>query len=73
MTVDTKEDTEELNFDLMASCTDLPRFLAAAQRTDLPYLVIASEAVRAWEQREPELWARFSKWLNAQGKSIVEI
>ena len=66
-------DTDELNFDLMASHTDLPRFLAAARRTDLPYLVVASEAVRAWERREPDLWARFSTWLAAQGKSIIEV
>ena len=66
-------DTEELSFDLMASRTDLPRYLAAAQRTDLPYRVIASEAVRAWERREPDLWARFSSWLTAHGKRVVEI
>jgi len=66
-------DTEQLHFDLMASRTDLPRFLEAARRTDLPYLVVASEAVRAWEEREPDLWARFSSWLTEQGKSIVEV
>lgn len=66
-------DTEELTYDLMASRTDLRRFLEAARRTDLPYLVVAAEAVRAWERREPDLWARFSDWLSAQGKGIVEI
>jgi len=65
--------TEELEFDLMSSQTDLARYLEAARRSDLPFLVVASEAVRAWERREPDIWARFSCWLTAQGKEIVEV
>lgn len=66
-------DSDELTLDLTASRTDLARFVEAAKRTDLPYLVIAAAAVRAWERREPDSWARFSAWLAAQGKSVVEI
>ena len=66
-------DTDELELDLASSHTDLARYLQAARRTDLPYLVVAAQAVRAWEQREPDVWARFSEWLAAHGKEIVEI
>jgi len=65
--------TEELEHDLVSSRTDLARYLEAARRTDLPYLVVNAEAVRAWERREPDIWARFSDWLVAHGKEIVEI
>ena len=66
-------ETEELEYDLMASRTDLARYLGAARRTDLPYLVVTAEAVRAWKLREPNLFARFSLWLARHGKQLVEV
>ena len=66
-------ETEELEYDLMASRTDLARYLDAARRTDLPYLVVTAEAVRAWKLREPKLFARFSLWLARHGKQLVEV
>jgi hypothetical protein len=65
--------TEELEYDLMASPTDLARYYEAARRTDLPYLVVTAEAVQAWKVREPKLFARFTQWLAAQGKTLVEV
>jgi hypothetical protein len=66
-------ETEALVYDLMASRTDLARYLDAARRTDLPYLVVTAEAVRAWKLREPKLFARFSLWLAGHGKQLVEV
>jgi hypothetical protein len=63
----------ELEYDLLASRTDLARYLDAARRTDLPYLVVTAEAVRAWKLREPKLFARFSLWLARHGKQLVEV
>jgi len=65
--------TQELETDLLASQTDLSRYVEAALRTDRPYLVVASASVRAWERREPETWAKVSDWLAARGKTLVEI
>ena len=66
-------ETEELEYALLASRTDLARYLDAARRTDLPYLVVTAEAVRAWKLREPALFARFSLWLAGHGKQLVEV
>ena len=65
--------TEDLVQDLIGSRTDLARYVAAASRTDLPYLVVAAEAVRAWETREPEAWRKVRQWLADQRKVIVEV
>ena len=64
---------EELEYDLMVSGTDLGRYLQAARRTDLPYLVVTAQAVQAWKVREPKIFARFSQWLAAQGKQLIEV
>ena len=66
-------ETDELEYDLMASRTDLARYLDAARRTNLPYLVVTAQAVRAWKLREPAIFARFCDWLAAQGKQLVEV
>ena len=65
--------TEELYLELAESQTDLARYVEAATRSDLPYVVVSSDAVRAWRRREPETWARVSDWLASQGKAVVEI
>ena len=65
--------TEELAAQLAASRTDLGRYLDAARRSNRPYVVVASDAVKAWEQREPESWAMFERWLVANGKSLVQV
>jgi hypothetical protein len=65
--------TEELATQLAASRTDLRRYLDAARRSNRPYVVVASDAVKAWERREPESWAMFEQWLTANGKSLVQV
>ena len=66
-------DFGELEYDLTVSGTDLGRYFQAARRTDLPYLVVTAQAVRAWKRREPAIFARFSHWLAAQGKQLIEV
>lgn len=65
--------TEDLAADLAASRTDLARYLEAAARSDRPYVVVTADAVKAWEKREPQTWAKFSDWLAANGKTVVQI
>ena len=45
---------EELISELRSSQTDLARFVEAVIRDSMPYVVVQSEAVRAWQRREPQ-------------------
>lgn len=65
--------TEELAAQLAASRTDLRRYLDAARQSNWPYVVVATDAVKAWERREPQSWAMFKQWLAANGKSLVQV
>jgi len=56
---------------LRGSKTDLKRFVEAMLRDQLPRLVVPVNAVRAWQEREPQTWAMVCDWLAAQGKSFV--
>jgi hypothetical protein len=64
---------QDLLAELRETRTDLPRFIEAASRTDLWYLVVPGGAVKAWEDREPRIWLKVLGWLAAQGKTIVEL
>jgi hypothetical protein len=72
-----RQETDLTKQDLLAELretrTDLPRFVEAASRTDLRYFVVPCGAVKAWEDREPRVWAKVRDWLEAQGKTIVEL
>jgi hypothetical protein len=63
--------TDELLAQLRASKTDLGRFVEAMVRDQLPQLVVPANAVRAWQQREPQTWALVCDWLAEQGKSVL--
>jgi len=65
--------TEELVTELRASRTDLARFVQAAHRDKLPFMVVGAQSVRAWEQREPGLWARVRTWLEAHSIALLEV
>jgi hypothetical protein len=65
--------TEELLVQLRGSKTDLGRFVEAMLRDDLPHLVVPANAVRAWQEREPQTWAMVCDWLAEHGKSVVQI
>jgi hypothetical protein len=58
---------------LRGSKTDLGRFVEVLIRELLPYLVVPANAVRAWQEREPQTWAMVSDWLAEQGKSVVQV
>jgi hypothetical protein len=65
--------TEELIVRLRESRTDLLRFVEAMLRDDLPHLVVSANAVRAWQEREPQTWAMVCDWLAEQGKRVVQV
>ena len=64
---------DELLHDLRTSKTYLARIVQAVVRDKLPYVVIPAQAVKSWEQREPEHWAKVAGWLAAQKVSLVKV
>jgi len=65
--------TDELLAHLRASKTDIRRFVEAMLREQLPHLVVPANAVRAWQEREPQTWALLCDWLSEQGKSVLVV
>ena len=64
---------EELISELRSSQTDLARFVEAVIRDSMPYVVVPSEAVRAWQRREPQAWAKAAGWLEAHHVAVVAV
>ena len=64
---------DELLYDLRTSETDLARIVKAVVRDRLPYVVVPIQAVKFWERREPEHWAKVVGWLVAQNVSLVKV
>ena len=64
---------DELLNDLRSSKTDLARLVEAVLRNKPPYVVVPSQAVRSWERREPQQWARVAEWLAAQNVGLVSV
>ncbi|MGH7299094.1 MAG: hypothetical protein ACREJE_01610 [Candidatus Rokuibacteriota bacterium] len=52
---------------------DLAPLVNRAVQNDLPWVVVSSAAVAAWEQRDPAAWARVSQWLAAKRVAVVQI
>jgi hypothetical protein len=65
--------TNELLTDLRTSKTDLARVMETVIRDRLPYLVVPCQAVKAWEEREPEHWAKAAGWLAAHNVAVVQV
>jgi hypothetical protein len=65
--------TDELLTDLRTSQTDLARFVEAVVRDSMPYVVIPSAAVKAWQRREPQAWAKVAGWLEAHQVAVVAV
>jgi hypothetical protein len=65
--------TEELLAELRTSETDLARFVEAVVRDSMPYVVIPAAAVKAWQRREPQAWAKVAGWLAAQQVAVVAV
>ncbi len=53
--------------------TDLARLVERIARNGLPWVVVPTAALTAWEQRDPAGWAKVSAWLGAKGIAIVRI
>jgi hypothetical protein len=64
---------DELLHDLRTSKTDLARFIKAVVLDRLPYVVVPTQAVKSWERREPEHWAKVAGWLADQKVSLVKV
>lgn len=65
--------TEDLLTELQTSQTDLARFVEAVVRDSMPYVVVPSAAVRAWQRREPQAWAKVAGWLEAHQVAVVAV
>jgi hypothetical protein len=63
---------EVLLAELRNSRTDMWRWVKAASESQSPRVVIPAGTIRAWQQREPEIWAKVAGWFAAHGKRIVE-
>jgi hypothetical protein len=72
-----KEDSmtipHDLLNDLRGSPTDLARLVEAVVRDGVPYVKIPVQAVRSWERRVPDHWAKVASWLAAQKIAVVEV
>jgi hypothetical protein len=66
-------ETDELLSDLRTSETDLARFVEAVVRNSMPYIVVSTEAVRAWQRREPQAWEKVTGWLAANHVAVVAV
>ena len=64
---------DELMNDLRSSQTDLIRLIEAVVRDRLSYVVVPVQAVRSWQRREPQHWARVSGWLADQNVAVVQV
>ena len=58
----------------VGGCQEIPRrFVKAMRRDQRPHLVVSTNAVRAWQEREPQNWAMVCDWLAERGKSVVQV
>lgn len=64
---------DQLLSDLRGSQTDLARIIEAVVRDRLPYLVVPTQAVKSWERREPDHWAKVAGWLADQNVKVVQV
>ena len=64
---------DQLLNDLRSSQTDLARIVEAVVRDRLPYVVVPVQAVRSWERREPDHWAKVAGWLADQKGALVQV
>jgi hypothetical protein len=64
---------DELLTELRTSQTDLSRFVEAVVRDSMPYVVVPSAAVKAWQRREPQAWAKVAAWLEAHHVAVVAV
>lgn len=59
---------DELNPD-----TDLAALVERVIRHGLPRVVVPAAALRGWEERDPDGWAKVSAWLAANRVAVVRV
>jgi hypothetical protein len=65
------EATEQLLAELGATATDLAQLLRRAIRRHASILVVSGDAIRGWEARAGDAWAKTQRWLAAHGMRLV--
>lgn len=53
--------------------TDLASLVERVVRNRLPWVVVPAAALRAWEERDPDGWAKVSAWLTSNRVIVVRI
>jgi hypothetical protein len=51
----------------------MARVVEAASDPERPYVVVPAQAVKAWMDREPDVWAKVLVWFAANGKALVQV
>src|SRR5215813_2644441 len=64
---------DELLNDLRNSRSDMARIVEAVLRDRLPYVVVPIQAIKSWERREPQHWAKVAGWLASRNVKLVEV
>jgi hypothetical protein len=65
--------TDELLMELRTSPTGLAGMIETVVRDRLPYIVVPTQAVQAWKEREPLRWAKAAGWLAAHNVAVVQV
>ena len=53
--------------------TDLARLVKRVCENELPWVVVNTAALEAWQMRDPIRWDQVREWLAAKGVVIVRI
>ena len=65
--------TGDLLAELRETRTDMARLVEAAAHPERAYVVVPTQAVKAWMEREPDAWAKVLEWFGANGKALVQV
>jgi hypothetical protein len=57
----------------LSSNTDLAGLVERVVRNELPWVVVPVAALRAWEERDPDGWAKVSAWLATNDVAVVRV
>jgi hypothetical protein len=52
---------------------DLAGLVERVRQNRQPWVVVATAALEAWEQRDPVGWEKVSEWLAENGVAVVRI
>jgi hypothetical protein len=52
---------------------DLACLVDRVRQNKQPWVVVATAALKAWEERDPAGWEKVSEWLAANGVTVVRV